>query len=118
MPSSRSRSYAYRDDDKGRTRSRAQPLEDIHHRSRSYNPGREEIIIRTAVKDEDSVLDPEQGPESQLTPTDPNGYRELLVRECLELIETRRRDFDQMDYIATLLGDQVSSACLVLFLVG
>ena len=54
------------------------------------------------------VEDPTRNPRSQLSPTDPGGYRDLLVQDCFDLIHKRMRDFDEMNGKATDLETWVS----------
>lgn len=59
---------------------------------------------------EDLLYVPEiiQDPQSQLSPTDPGGYRDLLLQDCCDLIDKRIQDFEGMDRKATDLETWVS----------
>jgi hypothetical protein len=43
------------------------------------------------------ALSPSKSSQPQLSPTDPEGYRELLVQECLGIVDKRDREFFQME---------------------
>lgn len=55
---------------------------------------------------------PGQTPQSQLSPTDPGGYRDLLAQDSYDLIQKRIRGFDEINEKATDLKSWVSPLLL------
>lgn len=48
-----------------------------------------------------------QPPLSQLSATDPGGYRDLLAQECVDIAERRIRNFNEMEEKAADLATEV-----------
>jgi len=47
--------------------------------------------------------------QSKVSPTDPNGYRDLLLQESFDLVERKIQDFQEMDRKATDLAAEVNT---------
>lgn len=95
------RTRSTRGDYRGYARPRVEP----QYRSRytsGYNPQ------YRAGEDLPYVPNPTPGPQFQLSPTDPGGYRDLLLQDCCDLIDKRLQDFDGMSRKATDLETWVS----------
>lgn len=87
--------------DHDRTRS---TRESVHARSRShahpeyrprYNSGYH--APQRIIEDVIYVENPPRDLQFQLSPTDPGGYRDLLLQDCCDLIDKRTQDFDGMN---------------------